>query len=195
MRIFFDTEFTDLHKNTTLISIGFISEDDRTFYAEFNDYDRSQVNEWIQENVINNLRFREPKSINDSFKEMEDEHYGKSRVDKDVPLTEKWNLEMRGNKKEIAKELSEWLSQFDKVEMWSDCLHYDWVLLIDLYGRAFDIPTNVYYIPFDICTLFALRNIDPDISREEFAGMEGNKHNALHDAKVIKACYYKLLRS
>jgi len=35
-RIFFDTEFTGLHKDTTLISIGLIAEDGRTFYAEFN---------------------------------------------------------------------------------------------------------------------------------------------------------------
>ena len=40
MKVFFDTEFTGLHRNTTLISIGLVSEDGRTFYAEFNDYDR-----------------------------------------------------------------------------------------------------------------------------------------------------------
>ena len=45
MKIFFDTEFTGLHKNTTLISIGCIDEAGRTFYAEFIDYDRSQYDE------------------------------------------------------------------------------------------------------------------------------------------------------
>ncbi len=34
MNIYFDTEFTGLHKNTTLISIGMIAENGRTFYAE-----------------------------------------------------------------------------------------------------------------------------------------------------------------
>ena len=38
MRIFFDTEFTGLHQNTTLISIGCIDENGRTFYAESTDY-------------------------------------------------------------------------------------------------------------------------------------------------------------
>lgn len=42
MEIFFDTEFTGLHQSTTLISIGLISKDGRTFYAECNDYDRSK---------------------------------------------------------------------------------------------------------------------------------------------------------
>lgn len=41
MNIFFDTEFTGLHKNTTLISIGCVDENGRTFYAELTDYDES----------------------------------------------------------------------------------------------------------------------------------------------------------
>lgn len=53
MKLFFDTEFTGLHKDTTLISLGMVDEDGRTFYAEFNDYDKSQCDEWIQKNVHN----------------------------------------------------------------------------------------------------------------------------------------------
>ena len=34
MNIFFDTEFTGLRKDTTLISIGMIAENGKTFYAE-----------------------------------------------------------------------------------------------------------------------------------------------------------------
>ena len=158
MKIFFDTEFTGLHKNTTLISIGLISEDGKTFYAEFNDYDKSQLDDWIIEHVIKNLK-------------------GDQR-----------------SKEEVKEELTKWLMQFDEVEMWSDCLAYDWILFNDIFGHAFKIPENVYYIPFDICTLFKMKGIDPDINREEFSGINGDKHNALHDAKVIKACYEKLER-
>ena len=57
MKIFFDTEFTGLHKGTTLISIGLIDEKGRTFYAEFSDYDDAQINSWIKENVISNLKW------------------------------------------------------------------------------------------------------------------------------------------
>ena len=53
--IYFDTEFTGLRKDTSLISIGLIDSDGRTFYAEFTDYDRSQIDKWIRQNVINNL--------------------------------------------------------------------------------------------------------------------------------------------
>ena len=56
MNIFFDTEFTGLHQNTTLISFGAVSENcTATFYRELNDYDTSQVDEWIEKNVIDKL--------------------------------------------------------------------------------------------------------------------------------------------
>jgi len=168
MKIFFDTEFTGLHKNTTLISIGLVTETGREFYAEFEDYDKSQVNDWLKENVISNLTMPD----DDNFEVLH--HY-------------------KGDKKYIAEHLKEWLWNFRDVEMWSDCLAYDWVLLCDLFGTAFDIPRNVYYIPFDICTLFKLQGIDPDINRELFSGIKGKKHNSLNDARIIKECYDKLM--
>lgn len=192
MKIFFDTEFTGLHKSTTLISIGLVSEDGKTFYAELNDYDKSQVDDWLQKNVIDNLIMSAPK-------EDEVEYFSANRhcdnpVDND--LFKSYSVQLRGNKEEIRIELERWLSQFEQVEMWSDCLSYDWVLFNDIFGHAFSIPKNVYYIPFDICTLFKINGIDPDISREKFGCgehySEMKKHNALWDAQVIKMCYEKL---
>lgn len=160
-KIFFDMEFTGLHKNTTIISIGLISECEKPYYLEFNDYDKTQVTKWIQDNVITNLAYDENK---------------KTSMEQAKGILEAYFL------------------QFDKVEMWSDCLSYDWVLFNHIFGDAFSIPKNVYYIPFDICTLFKIKGIDPDISREKFSGLTDNtkKHNALWDAKVIKKCYEKL---
>ncbi len=66
MKIFFDTEFTGLHKNTTLISIGLISEDRRCFYAELTDYDEKQCDDWIEENVLKHLYTRYPKNIKEA---------------------------------------------------------------------------------------------------------------------------------
>ncbi|GAB7057366.1 polyadenylate-specific 3'-exoribonuclease AS [Paenibacillus sp. YK5] len=174
MKVFFDTEFTGLHQNTTLISIGLIAEDGRTFYAELTDYDKNQVDEWIQKNVIDNL------IIHNSRKNY---YY--------VTDTDEIYL---GDSEKIRRKLTEWIEQYESVEVWSDCLSYDWVLFNQLFGHAFNIPKNVYYIPFDICTLMKIKGVDPDVNREEFAGMTGEKHNALHDAKVIKACYEKLMK-
>ena len=174
-KIFFDTEFTGLHQNTTLISIGLISECGKTFYAELTDYDKSQIDEWLQKNVIDKLI-------------LQDKLYGRNG---DYNKNE---CKYVGNLFETRLILSEWLSQFESIEMWSDCLSYDWVLFCQLFGHAFNIPKNVYYIPFDICTLFKVKNIDPDISRKDFSGLSNEiNHNALSDAKMIKACYDKLV--
>ena len=104
-------------------------------------------------------------------------------------------MKLQLNKEEIKEALTIWLSQFEEVEMWSDCLAYDWVLFCDIFGGAFSIPKNIYYIPFDICTLFKVKGIDPDVSRESFANMtdDSRKHNALWDAEVIAECYSKLM--
>lgn len=173
-KIFFDTEFTGLHQKTTLISIGLISECGKTFYAELNDFDQSQIDDWLTENVIVNLEmsFTRPQIVR--VKDNDTRYFG--------------NTEM------LKSELTNWLSQFELVEMWSDCLSYDWVLFNQIFEHAFNIPKNVYYIPFDICTLFYVKGVDPDINREEFSNMkEGSqKHNALWDAKVIRECFVKL---
>jgi hypothetical protein len=197
IKLFFDTEFTGLHKNTTLISIGIISENGKTFYAELTDYDHNQIDDWLQKNVIENLLYSQPP-------EGEQNHYLMTRHSDNLignPIDKSYSFEVRCNKTELKEHLTQWLSQFDKVEMWSDCLSYDWVLFNDIFGHAFNIPSNVYYIPFDICTLFKLKGIDPDISREEFSEVvmsvninkHINKHNALFDAKIIKKCYDLLI--
>lgn len=172
MRIFFDTEFTGLRKDTSLISIGCVSEDGRTFYAEFSDYDQKLVDDWIKENVLANLRF----SDYSSTPKIDLEHHA-----------------MKAGRVSVAGFLTQWLSQFESVVMWSDCLAYDWVLFCDLFGGALNIPKNIYYIPFDLSTALEISGVDPDINREEFCGHAGQKHNALHDAKVIKACFEKLV--
>lgn len=174
MRVYFDTEFTGLRQDTTLISIGCVASDGRTFYAEFTDYDQSQVNDWIRDNVIANLKY--------------------IAGHRSSPATLGSDAVVVGNKQFIASELRVWLESFgEQIEIWSDCLAYDWVLFCDLFGGAFGVPDCVYYIPFDLCTAFKLRGVDPDISREAFAGITGGeKHNALHDALVIKSCAAKL---
>lgn len=184
MKIFLDTEFTGLHQNTTLISLGLVSECGKTFYAEFTDYDKSQINDWLRDNVIANLKFSE---------RLKDGVVGRWLIDDNHVCG--FSTDGYGNKESVKSNLEEWLSQFEQVEIWGDCLSYDWVLFNDIFGHAFNLPKNIYYIPFDISTMFKLKGIDPDISREAFIdnSVRGNKHNALYDALVIKACYEKLL--
>lgn len=173
-KIFFDTEFTGLHADSTLISIGMVSETGGTFYAEFTDYDQDQVNPWIQENVISKLHLTGNEKGDDLH-----------------------NLQILGTTEQIRDAICVWLEQFGEVEMWSDCLAYDWVLFCGLWDNALSVPSYIYYIPFDICTLFRVYEINPDINREEYAygstNVVKNKHNAYWDALVIKACHDELV--
>lgn len=183
-KVFFDTEFTGLHQSTTLISIGLVADDGKTFYAEFTDYDESQVDDWVQENVIDNLIYPQDEGCG-----LEYTNEGEYTKEGDPPTVKgTW-----GSSAYMAV-LRRWIERLGEVEMWSDCLAYDWVLFCELFGGAMSIPENIHYIPFDICTLFKMRGIDPDINREEFAGMTdgSQKHNALWDALVIKGCYDRL---
>lgn len=178
-KLFFDTEFTGLHQHTTLISIGIVSKCGHTFYAELTDYDKSQIDEWLQTNVIDNLLFND----------QEERREG-------IVSAMGYSIELKCNKMQLQGELGQWLQQFGSgVEMWSDCLAYDWVLFNQIFGHAFNIPKSVYYIPFDICTLFLICGIDPDVDREQYAyGTKGEqkKHNALVDARMIKECFERL---
>jgi len=176
MRIFLDTEFSGLHQHTTLISIGIKAANGKKFYAESTSYDPNQVDDWIKENVIDNLIFNDTE---DFAQHLGDHTY------------------VKGPEDVISVELAKWLTQFDRVEIWSDCLAYDLVLFNQLFGGALSIPDCVYYIYYDICTLFKMFGIDPDISREAFIDkpIKGVKHSALYDAEVIEACYDKLVRN
>lgn len=183
MKIFFDTEFTGLHKDTTLISIGLIDENGRTFYAEFSDYYECQCDEWIRENVLTHLKWS---------KEGQVENFVNINND---------NWEAYGNKDYIKIVLNDWLSQYDTVELVSDVCHYDMVLFISIFGDAFSIPKNVnpacHDINQDIAKYYNITETEAfDLSREDILSDnryivddEIMKHNALYDAKVIKEIY------
>ena len=200
MKVYLDMEFTGLHQNTTLISIGMISEFGDTFYMELNDYDKSQVDEWIQENVIENL-YLVDKYKDDNYKL--DSWFHMDNLDGHI------NISGAGNSHYLKLRLEEWFESIldlngqSQIEIWGDCMSYDWVLFNNIYGGALNIPEYIYYIPYDICTFMKLVGVDPDVCREEFAlvddgvvvdSVEGRKHNSLFDAKIIKKCFEKLSR-
>lgn len=181
--LFLDTEFTGLHQGTTLISIGIVTQNGSSFYAELTDYAQEQVDRWIKENVIKNLTLSEFPAF--YFEIKTDRH---------------WRV--KGNRDWVREKLSIFLSQFDSVIFWLDHLAYDWVLFCQLFGNALKIPEQVYYIPFDLATFFQIRGIDPDIKRATYIAKELsngqlslNRHNALFDAHIIRLCYEKLINT
>jgi hypothetical protein len=73
------------------------------------------------------------------------------------------------------------------------------VLFVDIFGGAFDLPENVspacHDINQDIARYFNISEREAfDKSREEIAdAIQGDKHNALYDALVIRNIYQKLI--
>jgi len=176
-RLYYDSEFTGLHRETTLISIAFCSGQGAEFYAEFSDYAPEQCGDWLRDNVIAHTHW-----------------IAAGRTTPLVTVEGDTRL-CFGNRELVRKELESWLGRFDAVEIWADCPAYDWVLFCDLFGGALQIPEQIYYIPFDLATAFKLHGLDPDTDRVEFAGVEqGARHNALHDARVARACHRRLLQ-
>lgn len=189
MKIFLDFEFTGLHKYTTPVSLALVAENGQEFYAEFTDYDKDQAGGWIRENILPNTLYVQ------------------------YPATRRHLIDIPGNhfvgdSDLITMKVRHWLNNYSFIEMWGDCLAYDWVLFCQLFGGAMHLPRNIYYIPFDICTLFKAHNIDPDIDRDmfledgslsrdarcEILGKSVGAHNSLVDARTLKACYEKLMR-
>lgn len=191
MKIYFDSEFTGLRKDTTLISIGLIDGNNRMFYGICNDYDRSQLNDWLVNNIIKKLDYDVPESL------------------KDYEM-----VYVNGSKQEVQHALLDWIDagEYKTIEFVSDVCHYDFVLLIDLlWGEALNAPENISPVCSDLNNRIArLKRIIEqgafNISREELMTqlklktghhvklveelekME-TKHNALYDAIVIKVLY------
>jgi hypothetical protein len=209
LKLFFDTEFTGLHKDTTLISIGITSFYGDVFYAEFTDYDKSMVDNWINDNVVKHLCLTSDTEIN---------------------VTE-YKQYVRGSKQYVREKLLQWLDLIHKtyltagcenIQFVSDVSHYDFTLLIDLMGKdAFSIPNYVcpscHDINQDIATCFDITDVEAfDKNREEslitlinsskryinepikitmidedieFIKNNNIKHNALWDAIIILMLY------
>ena len=188
-QIFFDTEFTGLHQNTTLVSIGLVSDEGERFYAELTDFDDSQCDEWITKNVLNHL------IVSGNVKlEAELEQDGMTTT-------------VIGNKEYVREQLLEWLDNYkDNIQFVSDVCHYDMVLLCDLLADgAILLPQYINPFCHDLCQDIAMildisEKAAFDISREQLLtdrGIDlpkGQKHNALYDAEVIKAIHDDFFR-
>ena len=109
-----------------------------------------------------------------------------------MPVLYKETPDIVGSLSNIRTKLEEWFESYTNVEIWGDCLAYDWVLFLDIWKEQ-GTPKNIYYIPQELCTLLKVCGIDPDIEREDFVKDEGiyKKHNALYDASIVKKCCEK----
>ena len=190
-RVFYDSEFTGLTAGTTLISIGLVTPTGAAFYAEFTDYDRSQVDDFIARQVLANTVW-----LNGSDQEI-------------LQNTESTSQNLTtccGDRRLVRQHLENWLGQLGNVQVWADHVSYDWVLFCELFGGALHIPAGIHYIPMDLCTFLSCHGYDSDCNRAAFAGdyapahpndpdipALGRQHNALYDARMSLGCFNRVV--
>jgi hypothetical protein len=203
-KLFLDTEFTGLHQHTTLVSLALVADTGEEFYAEVDDYDETQINPWLAEHVLatrllypevvggaklRNVLYPGRVGADSKFMTATNSYGNNSRI---VNGIDTGCLSYYGNLGLLVTYLKDWLQKCGpNLEIWSDTYAYDWTLFCELFGGAMQLPRNIFYIPFDLSTLFKVLGIDPDVSREEFANLQDDlpQHNALHDARVQRRCY------
>lgn len=150
-KVFFDIKFTGLHLYTQPISIGLVDHGNkRSFYAVFTDFDKSLIDNWTNENIVRNLKFKDDAYL------------------KEIVKTHTFSLSetitttyMKDNKENISRELNRWLDYYkdleeSDVQFVSDCSHYDFAVLIDLIsGNALKLPSYISPVCDDINSLIA----------------------------------------
>lgn len=177
--IFMDGEFTELSENgTQFISIALVKPNGDSYFAINADYDSGNCTEWVKENILRPLYIETVHG--DARNELTalDFHkvFGKS-------------------KSQIAKEIKSFVGD-SKPYLVADVNQFDWMGICGIFG-IWNVP--FFYIPIDFASILWGKGIDPDVNREEFAKEQGidvsnfKKHNALDDAKMLKALYMNII--
>jgi hypothetical protein len=167
MKYFFDTEFNEGDKKLDLISIGIISEDDRTFYAEVPINNISDnFNPFVKKNILPLLKYYNTRTkipyYNNDLK----------------------NMEIYADEKFIKDKLLEFIDK--SPEFWAYYADYDWVIFCWIFGQMVDLPEHFPKFCNDI------KQLAEELNNPKIADPEG-EHNALIDAKWNKKYYEHLI--
>lgn len=203
VRLFLDTEFTDLRQDCELISIGIVAsidgyEDNPCFYAESIDYSEDKCSDFVRTDVLPHLILGDkPQAVVTNTGNFSS--YAILGTEEDITMhLINWLHELLGQTPDNVWQYGE----DEPIEIWSDVLNYDWTLFRHLFENDGGLPNYIYYIPFDLSTAFRVNGINPDISREDYARMHHSdevdmiarkKHNSLYDAMIIYYCYDELM--
>lgn len=155
LRVFFDTEFTDLGIDPRLISIGLVFEDGtREFYAELTDT-------WRPEHCSRNPFV--PEAV--------------------LPLLEGGAAQM--TMAELTLRLGNWLEDFERpVQLATDSLSWDWPWIHEIFEIPETWPPNLDGKPV-LLTMNYLNDYDKFNEAVERAFAAGlRRHHALDDAKA-----------
>lgn len=172
--IFIDTEFTGEHAYTTLVSLGVVTLDGQEFYVTLNDYDKDQVSDWLDKNVLCYIDNKKSVGSNTAYKLL---HTFLSDYSDDHPLyVVSCGL------------LQDYLLMLELYKHSQPSRKY--------FHALHCLPEYLnHYAAIDLNTLFRTCGVDPSINRLEFSECNTTlkRHNALDDAKIVRRCFLKLM--
>lgn len=180
MRYFYDCEFLEDGATIELISIGIVAEDGREYYAVNSDMpvDRITKDNWLLNNVWPHLPLRGYKSgleyIGGGEHAVRTQRAG--TLDTTSTLVKpKWV---------IANEVREFLLHWpNEPELWADYAAYDHVVLAQLWGPMIRMPKGLPMFTHEFQQRWR------DAGRPELPEQTDGQHDALADARHLKACF------
>lgn len=173
MRYFFDTEFIEDGKTIDLISIGIVAEDGREYYAISADFDLSNANGWVKENVLKQLpRLSYSLSVEESRTGL--------TLDDKLPHPYK-------KRSKIRDEVLSFIGQ-DSPEIWAYYAAYDWVVLCQLFGTMMDLPKGWPMFCLDV------KQLCHSLGNPALPEQTSTEHHALNDAIWTKQAWEYLAK-
>ncbi|GAB1642553.1 hypothetical protein [Krasilnikovia sp. MM14-A1259] len=173
-RYFYDTEFLEDGRTIDLISIGIVADDGRELYLVNRDapWRRIRKHPWLMANVVPGL----PKPHGDWI----------------LHMPKRWLFDFNHpavrSREAIANRVAAFLlgndlETYTDLELWADYGAYDHVALCQLFGPMIALPPGVPMFTNDLQQ--AIRAAGSPPMPQQDAGL----HNALADARHVKACF------
>lgn len=178
-RVFYDTEFLEDGRTIELISIGMVADDGRELYAVAEEIEQDPLHEriryhrWLMANVVPHLPLRPGRKVEQPHAQ----HPGLFSLD----LTDNRIMPRRM----IRNAVREFILASPDPELWAWYGAYDHVALAQLFGPMINLPDGIPMWTNDVKTL-CLRG-DP-----QFPPQAGTEHNALDDARYVRAMWESL---
>ncbi|WP_167483396.1 3'-5' exoribonuclease domain-containing protein [Leptospira bandrabouensis] len=173
--VFFDTEFTGERADTTLVSIGLVTLSGESAYFTLNDYDQSQVSDWLKENVL---------SMIDSSKSVSSKETAEGiRV---------WLEKQAGDDKISLVSFGKTNDIILLFNLWKNFKEDP-----SQFHFLYDLPPYLNHAEhIDFCTLLVAAGVSlSSFDKEKYAMLDkvGKKHNALYDAELLRSCFLRLV--
>jgi hypothetical protein len=184
MKYFFDTEFIEWAGGIDLVSIGIVSENGDTYYAENTTFDQRNADQWVIDNVLAKL-----------------EYWGN-------PLSSKGygNISTKGARGSLCTEAFATEVQISNTILgWMDMVGpdrhpqfyayyaaYDWVIFARLFGRLIDKPAHFPMWVRDLKQMMWERGLSKEWKQQICPDPEG-EHNALVDAQWNKQLHEAIM--